>query len=64
MIKVNDSLISESEKISKIILKILKAIHLDKYEIMYIYMYKKNEFFPYFRLQDLWKIYELDGEWA
>lgn len=31
---------------------------------MYIYTYKKNEFHPQIDLDDLWRFYDLDGEWA
>lgn len=31
---------------------------------MYIYYYKRNEFMPELDEEDLWKIYDLDEEWA
>ena len=31
---------------------------------MYIYDYKRNEYLPELNLDDLWRIYELDAEWA
>ncbi|EAR82689.2 zinc knuckle protein (macronuclear) [Tetrahymena thermophila SB210] len=46
------------------IFSFLQSLHLDKEEVMYIYTYKKNEFHPQFDLEDLWRLYDLDGEWA
>jgi hypothetical protein len=43
---------------------VLGFIREKGFEIMYIYYYKKNEFRPELDLDDLWKIYDWDNEWA
>lgn len=36
---------------------------IQHYEVMYLSLYKKNEFLPDLQQNDLWDIYELDEEW-
>lgn len=50
--------------LQKKIFLFLEAIHVNMEEVMYIYMYRKSDFHPYFELEDLWKLYDLDAEWG
>eukprot|EP01132_Coremiostelium_polycephalum_P010934 gene10934-13392_t len=43
---------------------ILKFIQRDMLEIPFIYTYEKDIYEPYFTLQDLWTIFDLDEKWA
>jgi len=58
---------SNSENFRKNIMKVLEFLRIYFYEIMYIHTYKANEISlkpGELKLQDLWKIYDLDMEWA
>ncbi|EAL71329.1 SH2 domain-containing protein [Dictyostelium discoideum AX4] len=46
------------------IFKILQFIQRDLLEIPFIYTYEKDIYEPYFTLQELWNIFDLDEKWA
>ena len=33
-------------------------------EVMYIFTYRKSDFDPFFDLEDMWVLYDLDYEWG
>ncbi len=53
-----------NQNFSKKVLKVIENIRVYKFEVMFIYFYRRNEFMKELSLSDLWKIYELDAEWA
>lgn len=59
--KLKNSPLYESHQ--KKILKALELMKIQHYEVMYLSLYKKNEFLPDLQQNDLWDIFELDEEW-
>ncbi|EGC30112.1 hypothetical protein DICPUDRAFT_41908, partial [Dictyostelium purpureum] len=55
---------TNSEKAVEAIAQILKFIQQYQLEIPFIYTYEKDIYEPYFTLQDLWNIFDLDEKWA
>jgi len=56
-----------TESFRKNILKTLEFLRINSFEVMYIHTYKLNEISlkpGELKLQDLWKIYDLDQEWS
>ena len=44
--------------------RVLESRHKDHLETMYIYYYRKKLYVDYLNLEALWKVQELDEEWA
>ena len=48
----------------KKIFQFLEALHINMEEVMYIFTYRKSDFDPFFDLEDMWALYDLDFEWG
>lgn len=42
----------------------MEALHINMEEVMYIFTYRKSDFDPFFDLEDMWVLYDLDYEWG
>ena len=53
-----------ADKIKETIFRVLELLRVEYCEIMYIYYYRRLVWEPDLKLESLWKIYQLDDEWA
>lgn len=52
------------DRVKEKILKVLELIRVELCEVMYIYYYRRLVYADELNLECLWKIYQLDEEWA
>lgn len=52
------------DRVKERILKVLELIRIEYCEVMYIYYYRRLVWSDELTLEHLWKIYQLDDEWA
>jgi transcription elongation factor SPT6 len=52
------------EEVAVKVLNVLRLLLVDKFEIPFIDMYRKEHWHPELRKPDLWQIYDLDEMWA